>query len=270
MPSARFIRRSGAHDFLTAPAVASRIAVYVGWEAMSFGALIRRKLSPASRDEIALESTSFSLSLDVPRPVERRSEERLLAMLPLIKLSFGDVRSLGRVRSLSGGGLMAEVTTVPPIETALELEFSSSAKVPGHVVWVRGSSVGVKFDRDVDLRDLLSHKRPRGGQVTRPPRLEITCGATIRVDGFYHKVELRDISQGGMKVWLREWQTPGKPVVVTIDSFRPVRGVIRWFKEGQAGIVFDKPLSFEELAEWLGRRVELASLKSGAWDQRRR
>ena len=33
-------------------------------------------------------------------------------------------------------------------------------------------------------------------------------------------------------------------------------------KEGQAGIVFEKPLGFEELSEWVGKRLELASLKA--------
>ena len=37
---------------------------------------------------------------------------------------------------------------------------------------------------------------------------------------------------------------------------------MRWFSDRKAGIVFDKPLGFEELAEWVGKRLELASLKA--------
>ena len=54
----------------------------------------------------------------------------------------------------------------------------------------------------------------------------------------------------------------GKKVVVVVESLRPVRGEIRWYSERKAGIVFDEPLSFEELAEWIGKRLELASLKA--------
>ncbi len=44
---------------------------------------------------------------------------------------------------------------------------------------------------------------------------------------------------------------------------------MRWYKSGFAGIVFDKPLGFEELAEWMGKRLEVASLRTGAWDRNR-
>jgi hypothetical protein len=37
---------------------------------------------------------------------------------------------------------------------------------------------------------------------------------------------------------------------------------VRWYSERRAGIVFDKELGFEELAEWVGKRLELASLKA--------
>ena len=32
--------------------------------------------------------------------------------------------------------------------------------------------------------------------------------------------------------------------------------------DAKAGIVFDEPLDFDELTEWVGKRLELASLKA--------
>ena len=48
-----------------------------------FGSLIRRKQTqrPLGEDDIAFESTTFSLSTALPRPSERRSDERMIAML---------------------------------------------------------------------------------------------------------------------------------------------------------------------------------------------
>ncbi len=47
-----------------------------------FGGLIRRKYGArCSDEEFAAESTLFTLSLDVPRPTERRTDERLVAMV---------------------------------------------------------------------------------------------------------------------------------------------------------------------------------------------
>ena len=67
-----------------------------------------------------------------------------------------------------------------------------------------------------------------------------------------------------MKVEPIEEYCLGKKVVVVVESLRPVRGEVRWFSERKAGIVFDQPLKFEELAEWIGKRLELATLKAAS------
>ena len=47
-----------------------------------FGTLIRRKpVRPLGAQDEAFESTSFSLSTAVPRPEERRNDDRLMPML---------------------------------------------------------------------------------------------------------------------------------------------------------------------------------------------
>ena len=77
-----------------------------------FGSLIRRKQTqrPLGEDDIAFESTTFSLSTAVPKPAERRTDERMMAMLRVAKLSEDSGREqLIRVRNVSAGGLMAEV-----------------------------------------------------------------------------------------------------------------------------------------------------------------
>lgn len=232
------------------------------------GALIRRTVRrSASRGEMALDSTTFSLTTQVPRPADQRADKRLLLMLPVAKLTSEYRQDLCRIRNISAGGLMAEVTTQPAVGTRFFIELSSDQRIPGEVVWTRGNSIGVKFDHDVDLRELLAERRPVAGYTRRPPRLEVTCGATVRIGSLYHRVEVRDISLGGIKVAISDWQCVGKPVQITIESFRMVKGKVRWYRGGQAGIVFDRPLAFEELAAWMAKRVEIASLKAGAWDK---
>ena len=119
-----------------------------------------------------------------------------------------------------------------------------------------------KFDQDVDLGELLAGRKPRLGFRARPPRLEIACKASVRVGKVYYTVDVHDISLGGMKVEPIEEYCVGKKVVVVIESLRPVKGEVRWYSERRAGIVFDKPLDFDELSEWVGKRLELASLKA--------
>jgi hypothetical protein len=228
-----------------------------------FGSLIRRKQvkRPLGDDNIAFESTTFSLSTSVPRPSERRSDERLIAMLRVAKLKDSqDREQLIRVRNVSAGGLMAEVGHPVSVVDVVNIELSSQ-NVPSTVVWIREGTAGFKFDQNIDLGELLAGRKQRHGFRPRPPRLEVNCKANVKVADSYYTVEVHDISLGGMKVEPIEEYCLGKKVVVVVESLRPIRGEVRWFSDRRAGIVFDEQLKFEELAEWIGKRLEMATLK---------
>ncbi|HEX5258533.1 MAG TPA: PilZ domain-containing protein [Sphingomicrobium sp.] len=229
-----------------------------------FGSLIRRKSgrNGSSEAEAAFESTTVSLSTAVPRPVERRDDERVSAMLRIGKLVDGTgSQQLIKLKNMSAGGIMAIVTNAPAVDDRVQIELSSQ-KIPATVVWTRDDLVGVKFDQNVDLGELLAGRKPRLGFRARPPRLEIACKASVRVGKVYYTVDVHDISLGGMKVEPIEEYCVGKKVVVVVESLRPIKGEVRWFSERRAGIVFDKPLEFDELSEWVSKRLELASLKA--------
>lgn len=229
-----------------------------------FGSLIRRKQTrrPLGEDNIAFESTTFTLSTSVPRPSERRSDERLIAMLRVAKVKDAQGREqLIRVRNVSAGGLMAEVGHPVNVDDVVSIELSSQT-IPSAVVWIREGTAGFKFDQNIDLGELLAGRKPRHGFRPRPPRLEVNCKANVKVDNSYYTVEVHDISLGGMKVEPIEEYCLGKKVVVVVESLRPIRGEVRWFADRKAGIVFDQPLKFEELAEWIGKRLEMATLKA--------
>jgi hypothetical protein len=214
----------------------------------------------------AFETTIFSLSTEVPRPAERRLDERLLTMLPTAKLVIGNEQHLCRVRNISAGGLLAETLNRHEVGTAVRVEFNSHQHLPGEVVWTRETSCGIKFEQNVDLRELLANRPARGsGHRPRPPRLYISCSAALDIDGIRYRTQISDISLGGLKVAISDWNCVGKDVTVTLESLGTIRGTIKWYKSGKAGIVFAKPLPFEHLAEWMGKRVEAASLKAGAW-----
>ena len=227
-----------------------------------FGSLIRRKKARSSEvDESAFESTTFTLSTAVPRPCERRTDERILPMLRIAKLTGGNGEQLIRLRNVSAGGLMAEIGQPLGVGEIVSVELSTQ-QLPGSVVWIRDGLVGVKFDHNLDLGELLAGRKPRHGFRPRPPRLQVGCKASVRVGKLYYTVDVHDISLGGIKVEPIEEYCVGKEVVVVVESLRPIKGEIRWFSERRAGIVFHKPLEFEELAEWVGKRLELASLKA--------
>src|SRR4028119_1410809 len=109
-----------------------------------FGSLIRRKQARGTEiDGAAFESTTFSLSMAVPRPIERRDEHRLLSTLRVAKLSSALGEQLIRLRNVSAGGLMAECHQAPAIGEQVEVEFSSQ-RIPSSVVWTREGLRGPK------------------------------------------------------------------------------------------------------------------------------
>jgi hypothetical protein len=230
-----------------------------------FESLIRRAIGPHAKgdSEAAFESTTVSLTTQVPRPIERRTDDRVDALLRVGKLITADgEQQLIKVRNMSAGGLAAIVTTrVPTVGDKVHVELSSQ-KIPASVVWTRDEAVGFKFDQDVDLGELLAGRKPRHGFRARPPRLEIDCKASVRVGKVYYSVDVHDISLAGIKVEPIEEYCVGKKVIVVVESLRPVKGEVRWYSDRKAGIVFDRPLDFDELSEWVGKRLEMASLKA--------
>jgi hypothetical protein len=229
-----------------------------------FESLIRRKSEvPADPGvEIEFDSTTVSLSTAVPRPAELAIDQRSSAMLRVAKLTdAAGAQQLIKVKNLTAGGLMAIAPKTPEVGQQVNIELSSQ-KIPASVIWTRDGVVGLKFDQDLDLGELLAGRKPRHGFRPRPPRLEIACKASVRVGKLYYSVDVHDISLEGMKVEPIEEYCVGKKVIVVVESLRPVKGEVRWYKDRLAGIVFDKPLNFEELTEWVGKRLELASLKA--------
>jgi hypothetical protein len=233
-----------------------------------FADLIRRKFSgqTISASDAAFESTTVSLSTAVPRPAERRTDERVSAMLRVGKLTEADgSEQLIKVKNLSAGGVMAIVTRAPAIGDQLSVELSSQ-RIPATVVWIRGDMAGLKFDQNVDLGELLAGRKPRHGFRPRPPRLEIPCKASVRVGKTYYTVDVHDISLGGIKVEPIAEYCVGKKVLVVVESLKPIKGEVRWYSDRRAGIVFERSLDFDELSEWVGKRLELASLKASYKD----
>jgi hypothetical protein len=219
-------------------------------------------------DAVAFDTALFSLTTQVPRPTERRADPRALPFLPVAKLVRASGDSLCRIRNISAGGLMAEVTEALDAEEAVTIEIHSGRRIPANVAWIRDANAGFRFAAEVDIRTVFSGERPRIGYRPRPPRLDLGCKATVRIGRVFHEVAVQDISAGGMKVALAASGIAGKKVVVTIEHLPPVKGSVRWWKDGMAGIAFDRMLPFEELTGWLGKRIDVASVRGAVEGKR--
>lgn len=201
-----------------------------------------------------VEETSFSFSREVPAPLERRQQERHMTILRVGAIVLDGARELCLIRNISAGGLMAHVYCALKPGQKVAVELKTNQQIAGSVKWVQDTNCGIAFDAPIDVAELLANPPvlPNGWRP-RMPRVEVDRMATVRAGAQLSWVHLRDISQGGLKLETDQPLEPGKDVVVTPDGFRPVQGVVRWYKDGLCGVSFNQPIPFGELMDWLKR-----------------
>jgi hypothetical protein len=198
------------------------------------------------------QETTFSFSERTPQPRERRRDPRHLTILRVGALIGPVGRELCLIRNISAGGLMAHVYCHHGMGEQVAVELKGNQPIHGKVVWVEESNIGVGFDEQIDVAEMLSSQAlADSGWRPRLPRIEIDRLATVRCGARLSGVNTRDISQGGVKVETDDPLEEGTQVVITLDRFRPVQGVVRWCGDGFAGIAFHQLLPFSELMGWL-------------------
>lgn len=199
--------------------------------------------------------TSFSFSNQVPLPPERRHQERHLKILRVGTLVIDGRRELCLIRNISAGGLMAHVYSHVALGQPVTVELKTNQPVTGQIAWIRDSNAGIAFDTEVDIEELLANPAVLdNGWRTRAPRIEVDRPATLRAGARVHRIQTRDISQSGLKIETDGAFETGDPVVVTLDEFRPLPGVVRWQKGAVCGISFNEVIPLSELIAWLKRR----------------
>lgn len=199
-----------------------------------------------------VEETSISLSAMTPPPPDRRLQQRHLTILRVGALIIDGERELCLVRNISAGGVMAHVYRTLLIGTRVEVEIKNDDPIAGKVVWARESNVGIAFDQKIDVPDLLATSKILGdGKRARRPRVAIDRAAKVRCGADIHWVQARDISQGGVKVETERSLPIDADVVVTLEGFRPLPGIVRWHHDGACGISFIQVIPIQELCDWL-------------------
>lgn len=200
-------------------------------------------------DEQPVETTLYSLSDAMPAEDERRADERHMTLFRVGSVTIGDRRELCLIKNISAGGML--IRAYCPLEpgTRLAVELKQGEQIDGAVSWMRDGCAGIKFDRPVDVVELLAASMD--GPRPRMPRVEIRCIASVRQESQVYGLLARDISQGGVKVETGRRLQIGSDVVVTLPGMSPQAGVVRWNHDGCYGITFNRLLALSELVAWL-------------------
>jgi hypothetical protein len=191
----------------------------------------------------------------VPAPPERRGAQRFLKILRVGTLVVDGRRELCLIRNISAGGLMAHVYSHLVPDQRVTVELKTSQHVAGHVIWTREGNAGIQFDAAMDVAELLANPRVLdNGWRPRTPRVEIDRMATLRIGARTAWVHARDISQSGIKIEAEAPPAAGEEIVLTLEGFRPLHGVVRWRAGDHCGIAFNQLIPFGELIDWLKSR----------------
>lgn len=194
--------------------------------------------------------TVISLSNDVPVAPERRENIRNLSVLKsaILRTSHGDELCL--IRNISAGGVMMHVFSRLKYSDPVTIEFRSSHIVRGHVVWCRDDLAGVKFNKLINVPDILTDSSRLPDQTSRPPRITVGAPAKLRSGSQYQSVVLCNISQGGARIQLSEPDKVGEEAVLTVNGLPPIIGTVRWRTGDYAGVAFNTLIAFEDVARW--------------------
>lgn len=173
---------------------------------------------------------------------ERRRKCRFHTVMRIAKVMRDHDVGLWRVRNISDEGMML-MTSVPvtPGER-LSIALSNSVTLEARAVWWDGERCGVEFDSPIDcagtLKQLVAEQR---SPQYRPPRMPISARATVYCERGLHSVRLYDISQHGAGFNHDGCFRPGMNTMLLFENGEEHRGVIRWSRDGKAGIFLTDP-----------------------------
>lgn len=222
------------------------------------------------REDEFVEETIFSIHEEMPEFAQRRQETRLLTLLRVGTIIIAGRRELCLIRNISAMGLMIHVYSHLSEGEAIEVEMKTGQQIAGRVKWIDGSNAGVEFDAPIDVMAMLASHLVSGSDLKpRMPRVEVRAPATLRMGGHSWRVTTRDISQGGAKIALGAVLPADAEIVLSMEGFHSLHGVVRWCDGESAGITFNAVVPWPQLVRWLKERREVGPPRD-AWVPRPR
>lgn len=184
----------------------------------------------------------------MPVDLERRAACRFHTVMRVAKVSRENDVGLWRVRNISDEGMMLMTSIAVEPGEPLTISLSDKTGLEAKVVWWDGQRVGVEFDRTIDCGALLQclvaeQKGPR----YRPPRLPVALRAILYGEKGLHTVRLFNLSQHGAAFTHDGSFKVGMHTKLLFENGDEHRGVVRWARDGQAGMYLIEPFCWSSL-----------------------
>lgn len=155
---------------------------------------------------------------------------------------------LVRVRNISDGGMALDLVFPVRLGEEMVVALSDGIQLSGRVGWVAGLHCGLRFDQPIDsLQALRQSAEAIRGPAGRPPRLRVERAALASGVHGRRLTEVLDVSQRGMKLAHDGSFTPGLNVRIKLASGVERSGVVRWERDGIAGVMLKETFTPQEL-----------------------
>jgi hypothetical protein len=159
------------------------------------------------------------------------------------------------IQNISTGG-MTVVVRAPNVCMGVQV-MVTCAMMPtlcGMVRWFRGDAIGVEFVKSLSV-DQVTRMRQMvpAGMQPRAARARIKLPATARFADQCRKVEVLNLSVGGLMMSCGLPPKPGQGLMIEFAEMLPIGGHVRWTEGGRCGVMFSKLLPIAA-AEELARR----------------
>jgi len=185
---------------------------------------------------------------------DRRKDRRSMTVLRVAKLQSGSAEELAVVRNVSEGGICLFTDHEFEVGSPVSISLIEEMDVSGRVVWARDQFIGVEFDQDMPIEELLARPSTlKDGKRARFPRLNVDAKVVVRMSNRSIAARVRDISHKGAKLLLPEppeLQTQG--LVVVVDDHTKLESIIRWSQGPVVGVEFLRPVSPNLLSHLVG------------------
>lgn len=155
------------------------------------------------------------------------------------------------VKDLSPDGVMVETSAGLSEGDPLQLGFTEYEMLAGKVVWSAGERLGIKFDCPIDVGKILVGSTSE--VPTRAPRLPIACSAEVDDSVTTSHNQVLNVSTKGFKMRSSAFKV-GEKLSVEITGMPRKKAIVRWTGEGETGLEFLIPLTYDELQSWTVRR----------------
>lgn len=179
----------------------------------------------------------------LPVNPERRDSPRFHTVLRVARVIRAHDVGLWRVRNISDRGMMLATRMQVVAGERLSVNLSESVSLEGKAVWWDGERCGVAFDTPIDCAALLEGLvAERKSARYRAPRLSVATRAIAFCDKGLHTVRVYNLSHHGAAFTHDGCFRAGMAAKLHFENGEDYRGVVRWSKDGRAGLFLTEPI----------------------------